>query len=156
MKNNHKEGTKEAISTEIIDTVHSPVTQERAEIVIEEDVVTQDAEVAGGGVNGSTQEGTEVNGEDMNDANTKQVARQDDLENPDNKGSSDSQSTTDSDSDNTANVLMINYCKRLGCIGPKSRHDGICTRPLRKSVVFDVSRPEPINSVSHKVCLLQY
>ena len=65
--------------------------------------MTQNAEAAGGGVNVSTQEGTVVNGEYVSDVNTKQVARQDDLENLDDKESSESQSTTDSDS----NILQM-------------------------------------------------
>ena len=132
------------------------MTQDAEVVTQDAEVMTQDVEVAGGGVNGSTQEGTEVNGEDAIDANTKKVPRQDHIENPDDKESIESDSTTDSDSNNTANVLMLKHCKRIGRIGPPPFRKGGPTPVLCKKVVFDVSIPEPIHSVSHKVCLLQY
>ena len=132
------------------------VTKDNEDATQEAEVVVQDEEVACGVVKGITQECIELNVECAIDETTKKVFRKYNIQNHDNKESVESASGTDSDSTNTANEKMLKHCKRIGRFGPPHSRKGGPTPVLRKNVVFDVSIPEPIHSVSHKVCLLQY
>ena len=152
------------VQDEEVMTQDNEVVTQEAEVVTKDNevatqeakVLVQDEEVACGGVKCSIPECMELNVECAIDETTKKVFRKYNIQNHDDKESVESASGTDSDSTNTANEKMLKHCKRIGRFGPPHFRKGGPTPVLRKNVVFDVSIPEPIHSVSHKVCLLQY
>ena len=138
------------------------VTQEAEVVTHDNDVVMQEAQVVGlneevacGGVECNLPDCMELNCEYAIDENTKKAFRKFNIQNHDDKETIESAPGSDSDSTTTANAKMANHCKRIGRIGPTPSRKGPTTEK-RKNVVFDLSIPEPIKSVSHKVCLFDY
>ena len=115
------------------------VTHKATVVTVDNDVVTQNAQVV------------VVNEKVSCDETTKQVSKKLNIQNHDNTETIESSSGSDSDSTTTANVKMANHCMRVGKFGPSPSHKRR-PREKRKNVVFDLSTAEPINAVSHTVC----